>query len=160
MTLSDYLLNGTLVALVLLQIRGRRLHWHTLVLPVALVLYVGHQYLHAFPTAGNDLWLTLGGPALGLVLGLGSGLFTTIKRGTDGVLVAKAGVIAAGLWILGTGSRLAFEIYATHGGQGAIGRFRGAQPHRRPRLAGLRAPAACGGSEPVLAGRLGHHGSP
>jgi hypothetical protein len=123
MTLSDYLLNGLIIGLVLLQIRGRKLSWHGLLLPVGLVLYVGHTYLHGFPTAGNDLWLTLGGPAIGLVLGLGSGLFTSVKRRADGALVAKAGLVAAALWILGTGTRLAFEIYATHGGAASIGRF-------------------------------------
>jgi hypothetical protein len=123
MTFSDYLLNGILVGLVLLQIRGRRVSLHMLLLPLGLVIYFGHTYLHAFPTSGNDLWLTLGGPAIGLVLGLGSGLFTSVTRRADGTLVAKAGLAAAALWIMGTGSRLAFEIFATHGGGMSIGRF-------------------------------------
>jgi hypothetical protein len=123
MTFSDYLLNGILVGLVLLQIRGRKLSLHMLLLPVGLVIYFGHTYLHAFPTAGNDLWLTLGGPAIGLALGLGAGLSTKITRGKNGVLRARAGFLAAGLWILGTGSRMAFEIYASHGGGASIERF-------------------------------------
>jgi hypothetical protein len=37
--------------------------------------------------------------------------------------MAKAGAIAAALWILGTGGRLAFQLYATHGGGAAVARF-------------------------------------
>ena len=45
-----------------------------------------------------------------------SGKFTSVYADVDGVPMAKAGLIAAALWILGTGTRLAFQLYATHGG--------------------------------------------
>ncbi len=44
-------------------------------------------------------------------------------RTREGIPVAKAGLAAAGLWILGTGGRLAFQVYATHGGGAAVARF-------------------------------------
>jgi hypothetical protein len=123
MTLTDYLFNGLLVALVIRQIHGRRLTPLSLIWPMAVVLYFGHTYVHGFPTAGNDLWLTLGGPIVGLTLGVLCGWFTSITPDAEGQPFAKAGVAAALLWIVGVGSRLAFELYATHGGGGAIARF-------------------------------------
>jgi hypothetical protein len=123
MSITDYLINGLLVALVIRQIHGRRLTPLSLLWPLALVVYFGHTYLHGFPTAGNDLWLTLGGPLVGLTLGALCALFTRITPDSEGRPFAKAGAAAAILWIVGVGSRLAFELYATHGGGSAIYRF-------------------------------------
>ena len=50
--------------------------------------------------------------------------FTTVRANGDGIPVAKAGLVAAGLWILGTGGRLAFQLYAlARGGGTAIEHF-------------------------------------
>ena len=62
-------------------------------------------------------------PALGLALGVGCALSTAVYRDAQGDPFAKAGPVAALLWVLGIGARLAFTLYASHGGQGAIGRF-------------------------------------
>jgi hypothetical protein len=123
MSFSDYLTNGLLIALVIRQIHGRRITPVSLIWPLGIVLYFGHTYLHGFPTAGNDLWLTLGGPIVGLTLGVLCGHFTRVTPDGEGQPFAKAGLVAAVLWIVGVGSRLAFELYATHGGGGAISRF-------------------------------------
>jgi hypothetical protein len=123
MTISDYLIDIALIGLVLLQVRGRRITAHTLLLPLAIVGYVGFTYLKGIPTGGNDLILVLGLAAIGATLGTLAGLFTSVTRDRAGNAIAKAGVAAAGLWILGTGCRLAFQLYATHGGGAAIERF-------------------------------------
>jgi len=123
MTFSDYLVNGVLIALVFRQIRGRRLTPVTLLLPLAIVVVVATQYLHAIPTAGNDLYLIGAGVLAGAALGTGCGLFTRVHPGTDGVPIAKAGWAAALLWVAGVGSRLAFSLYASNGGEASIGRF-------------------------------------
>ena len=52
MTLSDYAIDIALISLVLLQVRGRRLTAHSLLLPIGLVAYVAASYLHSVPTAG------------------------------------------------------------------------------------------------------------
>lgn len=122
MSITDYLVNGLLVALVLLQVRGRKITARTLLLPVAIVAWVAYGYLHAIPTRGNDLVLVLLGAGTGLLLGAGAGITTRVFR-RNGEPFAKATAVAAVLWVLGVGSRLAFEIYTTHGGQGAIERF-------------------------------------
>lgn len=122
MSITDYLVNGLLIALVLLQVRGRKITTRALVLPVAIVAFVAHEYLHAIPTRGNDLLLVLLGAGTGLLLGAGAGL-TTRVFGRNGTPYAKATAAAAVLWVLGVGSRLAFELYTTHGGMGAVERF-------------------------------------
>ncbi|MGH9120450.1 MAG: hypothetical protein ACRDYC_00660 [Acidimicrobiales bacterium] len=123
MTFTDYLINGALVAIVILQIRGRRLSAVAFFLPVVLVSVAAISYLHGVPTAGNDLVLALIGAGVGLALGVGAGLTTRVFRRSDGAVVAKAGAVAAILWILGVGSRIAFEVYATNGGAASIARF-------------------------------------
>jgi hypothetical protein len=123
MTFTDYLIDISLIALVLLQVRGRRLTTRALLLPLGIVGYVAYSYLRGVPTAGNDLFLVAACAALGATLGGLSGTFTSVYADGDGVPMAKAGIIAAALWILGTGARLAFQLYATHGGGPAIERF-------------------------------------
>jgi hypothetical protein len=123
MTFSDYLIDITLIAIVLFQVKGRRLTAHALLLPVGIVTYVAFTYLHAIPTAGNDLFLIVGAAVAGATLGGLAGHFTSVTPNSEGIPVAKAGLLAAGLWILGTGGRLAFQVYATHGGGSAVERF-------------------------------------
>jgi hypothetical protein len=123
MTFTDYLINIILIGLVILQIRGSRLDTRTAIRPVILVAIAAVYYLRAFPTAGNDvsLYAVLGG--IGLVLGIGCGATTRVWRASDGHGYAKAGVIAAALWIIGIGSRFGFEEYSSHGGAHAIANF-------------------------------------
>ncbi len=123
MTLTDYLIDIALIGIVLVQVRGRRLTVRSLLLPIGIVGYVAHSYLHTIPTSGNDLVLIVGCAVLGGTLGGLAGRFTSVSAGEDGVPFAKAGVAAAALWILGTGGRLAFQVYATHGGGPAIAHF-------------------------------------
>jgi hypothetical protein len=123
MTFTDYLIDISLVAIVLFQIRGRRLSTMQLLLPVGIVAYVAYTYLRAIPTAGNDLVLVIGAAAVGALLGGLAGRLTSVTAGADGVPFAKAGLAAASLWILGTGGRLTFQVWATHGGGAAIEHF-------------------------------------
>jgi hypothetical protein len=122
MTTSDYLIDISLIALVLVQMKRRRLTVKALVLPLGIVAYVAYSYLKGIPTAHNDLVLVVGAAVIGATLGALAGTFTTVSRGAEGVF-AKAGLAAAGLWILGTGGRLAFQVWATHGGGPDIAHF-------------------------------------
>jgi hypothetical protein len=99
MTATDYLINAALILLVVRQIRERRVDIRSLILPVVLVYTIAGQYLHSIPTAGNDLVLVVGLASLGLILGSTSAFFHTMRVGSDGVALARAGWIAAGLWI-------------------------------------------------------------
>jgi hypothetical protein len=123
MTFTDYLLDIVLIGVVLLQIRGRRLTLRSLLIPIGIVVWAASQYLHGIPTAGNDLTLVGVGATSGIALGVLTGRFTFVRRGQDGLPYARAGAIAAILWLVGVGTRFAFQLYASHGGAPAIARF-------------------------------------
>ncbi len=123
MSTTDYIVNGLLIALVIRQIHGRKLTAFGLIWPVGVVVWAGYSYLHGIPTAGNDLLLIMTGISVGATLGILCGAFTHLHLQADGSFLAKAGFAAAALWIVGVGSRLAFELYATHGGSPTIAHF-------------------------------------
>jgi hypothetical protein len=122
MTFTDYLIDISLIGIVLVQVKRRRLTVTALLLPMGIVAYVAATYLKGIPTAHNDLVLIIGAALVGATLGGLAGTFTSVTRGPDGVF-AKAGLAAAGLWILGTGGRLAFQVWATHGGGTDVAHF-------------------------------------
>jgi hypothetical protein len=123
MTTTEYLLNAALVLVVVRQLRGKRLIGSAIYVPLAICAYVGYTYLHSIPTAGNDLVLVAAGSVTGLVLGTLCALPTNVYPDHDGVPFARATGVAAALWILGVGSRIAFSLYAQHGGGAAIEHF-------------------------------------
>jgi hypothetical protein len=123
MTITDWVLDIALIGIVFLQIRGRRLTARNLLLPVAIVAYVAIDFLKSVPTSGNNLVLVGLCTALGVGLGAGAGFATRLHAGPGGTVLAKAGALAAVLWVVGVGMRLAFQLYATHGGGASIARF-------------------------------------
>jgi hypothetical protein len=123
MTTTDYLIAAALILLVIPQIRGMRLTMRSLVLPIVLVGAAAAYYLKSVPTQGDDVLLDGLCIAAGALLGIGCGLTTRLVRGSDGVLIAKAGLVAALLWIVGVAARTGFEYAATHGGAHSIADF-------------------------------------
>jgi hypothetical protein len=122
MTTTEYLLNFALVGLVALQIRGHKITVARLLVPVALTVWGASQFLHAIPTAGNDAVLELTLALVGAGLGVLAALATSIRRDGAGAF-AKAGVVAATLWVLGIGARVAFSFWVGHGGAPTITHF-------------------------------------
>jgi hypothetical protein len=122
MTTSEYLLNVVLVGLVVLQIRGIKLTAAALLLPVVMTAWAASQILQTVPTAGNDLVLELGFAACGCGLGVLAGVATSVRR-AGAAAVAKAGVVAAALWVLGIGARVGFSLWVQHGGGPAVRQF-------------------------------------
>src|SRR5437588_1127985 len=123
MTTTDYLINAVFVLIVLRQARERELDRRSVIIPLAIVAYVAHLYVHSIPTAGNDLVLIGALGALGLALGLASGFATHVRAGEHGRAVARVGWIAAALLIAGIGSRLVFAFALSHGAQHAVVSF-------------------------------------
>jgi hypothetical protein len=123
MTTYDYLLTVALLLVVVRQIRGRRLSGAALYVPIAVTAYAAFEYLHTIPTAGNDLVLVAAGAGAGLVLGTLCGLLTLVYPDRDGVPYARATGAAAALWVVGIGSRIAFSLWAQHGGGPALAHF-------------------------------------
>jgi hypothetical protein len=122
MTTTEYALNFALVGLVALQIRGIKVTKAALVFPVAMTLWVALSLLKSIPTGGNDLVLELGGAVAGASLGALAGLATAVTR-TGTSAVAKAGAVAAFLWVAGIGARVTFSLWVGHGGAATIRDF-------------------------------------
>jgi hypothetical protein len=120
---TGYIINSILVLLVLRQVRETKLGLASLVLPVVAVGVSAAYYLRSVPTAGNDLTFDLVLAAIGVTLGALCAIATRLRRGDDGVVLARAGVIAAALWIIGIGARIGFTLWSSHGGGPAIERF-------------------------------------
>jgi hypothetical protein len=123
MTTTDYLIAAVLILLVVPQIRGTRLTLRNLVLPVVLVAAAAAYYLKSVPTQGHDTLLYAVCVGAGALLGAGCGLTTRFVKDREGFVVAKAGLVAAVLWIVGMAARTGFEYSATHSGAHAIADF-------------------------------------
>ena len=123
MTTTEYLINGLFVLMVLGQARERELGMRSLVLPLVLVAFVAHTYLHAIPTAGNDLVLIASLAAVGLGLGTASGLATHVRAGDVGVATARVGWLAGALLVVGISSRMVFAFALSHGFEPAVRSF-------------------------------------
>jgi hypothetical protein len=123
MTTTDYLINAAFVLIVFRQARERQLDVRSLVVPLVLVFFVAHSYLHSVPTAGNDLVLVGALTAVGLALGLLSGFATHVRAGADGLATARVGWMAGALLIAGIGSRMAFAFALSHGAEPAVRSF-------------------------------------
>ncbi|HWG22850.1 hypothetical protein [Actinospica sp.] len=122
MTTSDWILDIVLILVVLRQIRWSRIDATTVLLPLGIVAFVAHKYLSPIPTGGNDLLVIGVFAAVGLALGVAGGL-TTHVRLEQGKVFVRAGFVAAGLWILSMGGRLAFAIWSEHSGGPTLVRF-------------------------------------
>jgi hypothetical protein len=123
MTTTDYLINAVFVLIVLRQARERQLDVRSLVVPLVLVAFVAHNYLHSIPSAGNDLVLVAVLAVTGLALGVVSGLATHVRAGGDGVAIARVGWLAGSLLIAGISSRMVFAFAVDHGARGTIRDF-------------------------------------
>jgi hypothetical protein len=122
MTTTEWITDIALLLLVLRQIREARLTLTQLAIPLAIVAYVAHHYLHSIPTAGNDLVLILTLVAVGATLGIAGGIYTRVRVDGPATLV-QAGVISAALWVIGMSARMGFQLWSQNGGAGSIERF-------------------------------------
>jgi hypothetical protein len=122
MTTSEYLLNAAFILLVLRQARERELDRRSVIVPLVLMFFVGSQYLHSIPTAGNDVLFIVLLAALGLTLGVAGG-YATHVRTDGGVALARVGWIAGALLVVGIASRMAFAFAVGHGLGPAVHNF-------------------------------------
>jgi hypothetical protein len=123
MSFTDYLIDGSLVLLVLLQLKERKLTTKSLIRPLVILGVAVMNYLHGIPTAGNDLILVAALALLGGLIGIASGQTVQMRLGSDGDVLARARWASAFFWVLGMGSRFAFLIWITHGGSATIASF-------------------------------------
>ena len=123
MSTADYVVDTLLVVVIFWQVRPRELTARSAVLPLAILVWAGVHYLRGFGVGGNDVLLMAAFSALGIGLGVWSGLATRVWSDETRVY-AQVGAIAAGTWVAGMGFRFAFAVYANSvSGEEAIGRF-------------------------------------
>jgi hypothetical protein len=121
--ISMYLINASLILLVIRQIREHPLDARSLMAPVLAVGCAAVLFLHSVPAGGSDLVLEAACVLAGAVMGAIGGLATRLRLGADGRPLGRAGVLAAGMWVGGVGARLAFAVAAGNGAGPAIARF-------------------------------------
>ena len=122
-SVSVYVINALLVLLVIRQIREHPLDLRSLAVPVLAVGAAAVLFLRSVPLGGNDIALELACVLAGAVMGAAGGLATCLRRGAGGRPLARAGWLAAGMWVGAVGARLAFAVAADHGAGPAIARF-------------------------------------
>ena len=123
MTTTDYLINGAFVLLVLRQARERELDRRSFLIPLAILAYVAHLYVHTIPTAGNDLLLVAALGTVGLALGVAGGFATHVRPGSGGLALARVGWVAGSLLVAGISARMVFVLAVEHGARPAITHF-------------------------------------
>ena len=123
MNTLDYLINAVFVLLVLRQARERELDRRSFILPLAIVAYVAHMYIHTIPTTGNDLVLIAALGTVGLLLGIAGGIATHVRPGDNGLALARVGWTAGALLVAGISSRMLFAFAVDHGARPAIAHF-------------------------------------
>ena len=123
MSTFDYVFPLLLIQSVVRQLRGKHLSWFQLAWPVGVVTWAAAKYLHGIPSGVADAALVAACTLAGFVLGLLAGGYTRIYRRGDGALMARATPWALLFWVVGTIGRLAFGLYAEHGGGTQIAAF-------------------------------------
>ena len=123
MNINVYVINAILVLMVVRQIREHPLDLRSLAIPVLAVGVAAVLFLHSVPLGGNDVALELACVLAGATMGAIGGFATHLRRGADGRPLARAGWLAAGMWVGAVGARLAFAVAANNGAGPAIARF-------------------------------------
>ena len=123
MTSTDWIIDIALLLIVFRQLREERLTARTIILPLSIVAWAAHEYLHSIPTAGNDLYLIAAFTLIGVIFGLFGGIFTKVRYAAGKVFV-KASAASAALWVTSMGFRLVFAVWSTqHSGQTHLAHF-------------------------------------
>src|SRR5690606_7536653 len=115
MELTEWIISIALILVVIRQIRGRKLTLIGLLWPVPLVVWAAVDYMGDIPAYAADWMFVAVCCGAGLALGVGCGGLTDVYL-QDGSVTARARWLAAGLWIVGMSSRLAFGLFAFDGG--------------------------------------------
>jgi hypothetical protein len=123
MNTFDYILDSALVLIVLIQLRERQMSMRPLIRPIVILAIAVANYLHGFPTQGNDLLLLAVFAVIGGTIGILSGITVIMRRGEEGKVMFRSGPESAFFWVLGMGSRFAFIYWITHSGSASIARF-------------------------------------
>ena len=115
MNTIDYLISVALILLVVRQMRPRRLTVVGLMWPLPLIAWAAVDYVKVPELSGNNGLMFAGCTIAGVLFGVGCGVATRIYR-ENGSCKVQSTTLALLFWLLGVGGRLAFGIFAEHGG--------------------------------------------
>ena len=121
--ISVYLVNASLILLVIRQIREHPLDARSLATPVLAVGCAAVLFLHSVPAGGSDLVLEAAVRAGRRGDGRHRRPGHPAARGRRRPAAGPGGLLAASMWIGGVGARLAFAVAAGNGAGPAIARF-------------------------------------
>ncbi len=123
MTVVQWVIDITLVLIVLRQIQETKIDWLFVAVPAVIVALTSWYYLEPFEITTPNMTVLAICATIGLLTGIVGGMVTKV-RVEDGIAYAKAGLAAASIWVVSMGARLAFIIWATHGsGQETLRNF-------------------------------------
>jgi hypothetical protein len=122
-SITDYVVDILLILVIFRAVRPHPLTLRAALLPLILLAVAGIIYLRPVTLRGNDLALILILAAVGIVLGVISGLADRIWRDEHQQLMSRAVTVSVLAWIIGMGFRFWFAYYAYHGGGPAVARF-------------------------------------
>ena len=91
MSVSDYVIDVLLIAVIFRQVRPRELTLRSALLPLVLMVAAGVIYLRTSPLGGNDVTLIVILTAAGVLLGVLSGSADRLWRDERGRLLAGRG---------------------------------------------------------------------
>ncbi len=124
MSVTDYVIDILLIAVIFRQVRPHQLTPRAALLPLVLLAIAGAIYLKPpFTARGNDLALIVILTVAGAVLGVISGLADRVWTDRTGALLYRVSVLSIVAWIAGMGFRFAFQFWAYHSGGPSIARF-------------------------------------
>lgn len=123
MSITDYVIDILLIAVIFRQVRTRELTPRTALLPLLLIVAAGVIYLRPISLGGNDILLIVILAAAGIVLGTVSALGDRLQKGQNGQLLVRASATSVVAWVLGMGFRFGFAYYAYHSGATAVANF-------------------------------------
>ncbi|MEW6421005.1 MAG: hypothetical protein AB1511_04660 [Deinococcota bacterium] len=113
MTNLDWILNLSILALMIFTVIGRRTVTLTTYLrPLLIVSGAGLFFLRGMPTGGHDVPLELAGVAVGVVFGVLAAAASRVERQGDAVVVTSGRRYAL-VWLAAIGLRVAFAELAT-----------------------------------------------
>jgi hypothetical protein len=122
-SITDYVIDILLILVIFRAVRPHPLTPRAALLPLILLAVAGIIYLRPIALRGNDLALISILTAVGIVLGVLSGLPDRIWRDQNQQLLSRAVAVSVIVWIIGMGFRFGFAYYAYHGGGPAVARF-------------------------------------
>src|ERR1700745_1882501 len=102
--LTLYLVNPSLIFLVIRQIREHPLDARSLMVPVLAVGAAAVMFLHSVPAGGSGLAVGAACVWAGQPMGAFGGLPPRLRLGADGRPLGRAGVLAASMWIGAVGA--------------------------------------------------------